>query len=390
MNSQTERDRDRSLDVIVVGGGIVGLAIAREVANSGRSVAVVDRAETRGADATDVAAGMLAPVGELDFGEPELLKMNLASAAIYPELCDTLVSETGIDTGYRRSGGLHVAPDADEAAVFRRMLDLQLESGLDSRWLGPGQARDLEPALSPSIHGAVLAEDDGSVDPRLLAEALERSAGDCGAALIRGVEVESLIADAGRAGGVRLTDGSELRAPDTVLACGAETGRLDWLNPDLRPPVRPVKGQVVELAGDPEDPVCHRAIVSERVYVVPRPDGRVIVGATVEERGWDRAVTAGGVHELLREAYRVLPEVGELEFLGAATGFRPGTPDNLPIAGRTALAGLSVATGHYRNGVLLAPLTGRAVSSMLADGLDLAPGMEQADPGRFRTRSGVA
>ena len=146
----------------------------------------------------------------------------------------------------------------------------------------------------------------------------------------------------------------------------------------------------MELAGDPEDPVCHRAIVSERVYVVPRPDGRVIVGATVEERGWDRAVTAGGVHELLREAYRVLPEVGELEFLGAATGFRPGTPDNLPIAGRTALAGLSVATGHYRNGVLLAPLTGRAVSSMLADGLDLAPGMEQADPGRFRTRSGVA
>jgi glycine oxidase len=390
MKIETETERTEAFDALVIGAGIVGLAIARELAAGGRSVAVLDRGSVRGPDATDVAAGMLAPVGELDFGEPDLLKMNLESASIYPGLCEVLADETGIDTGYRRSGGLHVAPDADEAAVHRRMLDLQVESGLDSRWLGPGQARELEPALSPSIHGAVFAADDGSVDPRLMAEALEQSATRSGAIVRRGVEVESLVTVAGSVEGVRLTDSSEIRAAETVVCCGAETGRLEWLDPELRPPVRPVKGQVVELAGDPGDPVCQRAIVSERVYVVPRPDGRLIVGATVEERGWDRAVTAGGVHELLREAYRFLPEIGELELLRAVAGFRPGTPDNLPIVGRTAQPGLSVATGHYRNGVLLAPLTGRAVASMLSSGQDRAPGMEDAAPERFRSRTGVA
>lgn len=390
LKNPTERDLNRRFDLIVVGGGIIGLAIAREAAASGAEVVLLDRAVTRGPDATEVAAGMLAPVGELDFGEPELLSMNLESASIHPALNEELASETGLDTGYRRSGGLHVAPDADEAAVFKRMLELQVSFGLDSRWLGPGQARDMEPALSPSIHGAVFAADDGSVDPRALAEALERSALGSGAVVIRGVGIESLLTVGGGAGGVRLEDGSEVSAGETVLACGAETGRLPWLLPDSRPPVRPVKGQVVELAGDPGDPVCSRAVVSERVYVVPRPDGRVIVGATVEEKGWDDSVTAGGVHELLREAYRVLPEIAELEFLSASSGFRPGTPDNLPIVGRTALTGLSVATGHYRNGVLLAPLTGRAVARMIAEGLGQAPGMEAADPERFRTRTGVA
>lgn len=389
VKSQTETDRDRPFDSLVVGAGIIGLAIGRELAVAGASVAIVDRGPVPGPDATDVAAGMLAPVGELDFGEPELLRMNLASASMYPELCEVLTEETGIETGYRRSGGLHVAPDADEAAVHRRMLELQVESGLDSRWLGPGEARELEPALSPSIHGAVFATEDGSVDPRLLAGALEESARRAGAVVLRGVEVESLIEEAGRVEGVLLADGSRLRAGDTVVACGAESGRLAWLEPDLRPPVRPVKGQVVELAGDPTEPVCERAVVSERVYVVPRPDGRVIVGATVEERGWDRSVTAGGIHELLREAYRVLPETGELEFLRASAGFRPGTPDNLPIVGRAARRGLALATGHYRNGVLLAALTGRAVASMLSSGHDQAPQMEGADPARFGTRTGV-
>lgn len=389
MSSQTETDRSGPFDLLVVGGGIVGLAVAREAAAAGASVALVDREVVRGGDATDVAAGMLAPVGELDFGEPGLLKMNLDSASLYPDLCVELSSETGIETGYRRSGGLHVAPDADEAAVHRRMLELQVESGLDSRWLGPGRARELEPALSPSIHGAVFAADDGSVDPRMMALALEESATRSGAVLLRGREIASLLLEDDRARGVRLADGPEILADETVLSCGAETGRLSWLEPDLRPPIRPVKGQVLELAGDPGDPICHRAIVSERVYVVPRPDGRVIVGATVEEKGWDRTVTAGGVHELLREAYRVLPDVAELEFLRASAGFRPGTPDNLPIVGRTVCSGLSLATGHYRNGVLLAPLTGRAVAGMLADGLDQAPGMEAADPGRFRSRAGV-
>jgi glycine oxidase len=177
--------------------------------------------------------------------------------------------------------------------------------------------------------------------------------------------VEALISK-DRLEGVRLQSGEELRAGNTVLANGAWAGTSEWLPEGARPPVRPVKGQIVALRGPAEDPVCERIVASERVYVVPRGDGRLIVGATVEERGFDITVTAGGVHELLREAYRLLPEIAELELLECSAGVRPGTPDNLPLIGPGAIEGLVLATGHYRNGVLLAPLTADRVAAILA------------------------
>jgi glycine oxidase len=195
--------------------------------------------------------------------------------------------------------------------------------------------------------------------------------------------VEGLIIEAGRAAGVELADGSRIHASTLIAAAGAESGRASWIPEGDRPPVRPVKGQVAELKGDPADPVCSRILASERVYLVPRPDGRLIVGATVEEMGYDRTVTAGGVHELLREAYRLLPDVAEMEFLGATAGLRPGTPDNLPVVGPASTPGLLLATGHYRNGILLAPVTAKAVAALVVDGSMPDGPITAASPERF-------
>lgn len=378
---------DGPLDAVVVGAGVIGLAITRELAAAGASVAALDGDRERGAEATQVAAGMLAPVGEHEFGEQDLLPMNLASAELYPDLVSDLETETGLSTGYRREGGLHVALDGDEAAVLDRMATLQEESGLEPSRLTPSGAREVEPGLGPSTRSALFAPGDGAIDPRELAAALESAALGRGATVGRGIAVTGLVRESGRVIGVE-TDLGAVRAATVIVCAGAETGRLEWLSAGELPPVRPVKGQVVELRTADRQATCLRPVVTERVYVVPRPDGRIVVGATVEERGWDREVTFGGIFELLREAYRVLPDLAESSFTGARAGFRPGTPDNLPVVGRTATPGLVMATGHYRNGILLAPLTGQAIARMIEEELELAPGMEGAAPGRFPAVAG--
>jgi glycine oxidase len=354
----------KSYDAVIVGGGVIGLSCAWRVAQSGARVVVVDHGRLP-AGATRVAAGMLAPVGELAFGEPELLKMTLAAAELYPGFIAELEEASGTDTGYRRHGALHVALDRDEAAELRRVLELQRSLGLGAEWLPPRCCRELEPGLTPSFHGGVHAPDEGSVDPRRLAAALLAALEAEGGELLTGTGVEAALVDGDRIAGVRTETGSELRAATTVLAMGAWSGQAGWLPEAARPPVRPVKGQILELRSRDGAAPCRRIVASERVYLVPRPDGRLIVGATVEEQGFDEAVTAGGVHELLREAYRLLPEVAEMELVEAAAGLRPATPDNLPLVGESGVDGLLWATGHYRNGILLAPLAAEAIAEQL-------------------------
>jgi glycine oxidase len=414
---QTPIPENTSFDAIVVGAGVIGLATAFELSRTGAEVIVLDAAASPGTGATRVAAGMLAPVGELDFGEPALLEINLRSAELYPEFVAAVEGAGGLETDYRRCGGLHVALDRDEAAELKRVLDLQLSLGLDSRWLGPMASRELEPGLHPGLNGSVLAEGDGIIDPRALTAALLAALAERGVPVVTAAQVAALetgtsgsgahdetgraaraenagrVGMTGRAGstarvtGVRLADGRIVRAATVVAAGGAESGRSNWLPEADRPPARPVKGQVVELRGDPAEPVCERILASERVYLVPRSDGRLIVGATVEELGFDTAVTAGGIHELLREAYRLLPDVAELEFVEATAGLRPGTPDNVPVVGPASTPGLILATGHYRNGILLAPVTAEAVAGLV--GSEAGPGdvaeglMAAASPLRF-------
>ena len=362
------KSSESGFDAVVVGAGVVGLACAWRLAQRGARVALVDRARPP-AGATRVAAGMLAPVGELSFGEPELLKLTLEAAQLYPQFVAELESASGRESGYRRLGALHVALDRDEAAQLRRVHELQRSLELEAEWLPPRRCRALEPGLTPSFNGGVHAPGEAAVDPRALATALLAACGAAGVDLHLGVEVDAALHAGERIAGVRTGRGDELRAGATVLAAGAWSGRAEWLPEEGRPPVRPVKGQALELRGRDGAAPCERIVASERVYLVPRPDGRLIAGATVEEVGFDTAVTAGGVHELLREAYRLLPEVAEMELVEAAAGLRPGTPDNLPLVGPSPLEGLLWATGHFRNGILLAPLA----AEVLAEQLEGAP-----------------
>jgi glycine oxidase len=370
-------------DVVVVGGGVIGLSCAWRLAQRGARVAVVERGEP-GCGATRVAAGMLAPVGELTFGEPELLELTLAAARLYPQFVAEVEAASGEATGYDQLGALHVALDRDEAAQLRRVHDLQRSLELEAEWLPPRKCRDLEPGLTPSFHGGVFAAGEAAVDPRALTIALLAAARAEGVEVMTGTEVTDGIFEGERLVGVRATArrhasgrsdaqsmsnrplDDELRAETVVLANGAWSGATPWLPEHARPPVRPVKGQVLELRRRDGEPPARHILASERVYLVPRGDGRLIVGATVEEMGYDTAVTAGGVHELLREAYRLLPDVAEMELVDAIAGLRPGTPNNLPIVGPGAIDGLVLATGHFRNGILLAPLAAEAVADLLS------------------------
>jgi len=353
----------RSADVIVVGGGVIGLSCAWRAAQRGLDVVVLER-DRPGAGASGVAAGMLAPVGEATWGEDRLLELALESHATWPAFAAELAEASGAEVGLLELGSLHVALDADEAAELRRRFELMREHGLEADWLGPSGCRELEPGLGPGGHGGVHAPHESAVDPRALvaalAVALERAGGR-----IEIAEAREAILDGDRLAGVRAADGVAHRAETTVLAAGSWSA-ADWVPEGARPSVRPVKGQILTLAGPASRPACTRIVVTERIYAVPRPDGRLVLGATVEEQGFDQRVTAGAVHELLREGYRALPEIAEFELVEMTAGLRPTTPDNLPLIGPGGLDGLVLATGHFRNGILLAPLTGERILTALA------------------------
>jgi glycine oxidase len=333
---------DRNLDVAVVGAGIAGLASAWRAAQSGLRVVVLER-DRPGAGASSVAAGMLAPVTETDFGEDVLLRLNLESAALWPGFAAELEDASGMSLGYRADGALVVAVDRDDAEELRRLHKLQQSLGLESEWLVPSAARAAEPGLAPRIAGAIDAPGEAQVDPVAVVEALRV------AALAAGVRIEH--AD--------VTSLDRLDAQQVVLAAGAWSAQLA----DVR--VHPVKGQLLHLrTRDGAPAVASRIIRTPRCYIVPRTDGRVVIGATSEEKGFDTSVDAGAVHRLLEAAWEVLPDVWELEFVQVIAGLRPATPDNRPLIGR-ASERLIHATGHYRNGILLAPLTAQLVVDAL-------------------------
>jgi glycine oxidase len=366
-------------DAIVVGGGAIGLACAWRAARRGARVAVLER-DHPASGATGVAAGMLAPVGEASWGEEALLALNQESLRRWPGFAAELEADAEAEVGYRECGAVHVALDRDEAEELRRRHQLHLQLGLDSEWLRASECRRLEPGLAPRLSGGVHVSHEAAADPRRLTAALLAALEQRGVEVHAGAEVG--VAESG-GDGWRLSvgDGRAFEAGAVVLAAGCWSA-APWLPEEARPPVRPVKGEILTLGGSGEGPVCERIVAGERVYLVPHEDGRLVVGATVEERGFDTSVTAGGVHELLREAYRLLPEVAELELLETAAGLRPGSPDNAPLIGPGAIDGLIVATGHYRNGIVLAPLTADCVAALLAG--DAPPvELESFSPLRF-------
>lgn len=354
-------------DAVIVGAGVIGLACAWRAAERGLDVLVLER-DRPGAGASGVAAGMLAPVGEASWGEERLLELALESHRLWTRFAADLSAASDREIGLLELGALHVALDRDEAAELRRRFALMESLHLAAEWLRPRACRELEPGLGPVAAG-VDAPHEAAVDPRTLVGALA-TAFEAAGGRIETDEVTEPLIEGGRIAGVRTAAGRAHRGAATVLAAGAWSG-AEWLPARARPPIRPVKGQILTLRGPSGAPPCERIVVTERVYLVPRGDGRLIVGATVEEQGFDTRVTAGGVQELLREAYRVLPDVGELELVESVAGLRPATPDNLPLIGPGAIEGLILATGHFRNGILLAPITAERIATLLAEGVEI-------------------
>ncbi|MER7400486.1 glycine oxidase ThiO [Streptomyces sp. NPDC000151] len=357
-------------DVVIVGGGLMGLVTAWRAAQRGLRTTVVD--PEPGGGAARVAAGMLAAVTELHYGEETLLGLNLDSAARYPAFAAELAEASGQDLGHRRCGTLAVALDADDRAHLRELHALQRRCGLDSEWLTGRECRKLEPMLAPGVRGGLRVDGDHQIDPRRLATALLTACERAGVAFVR-ERAGRLTVTGDRATGVELADGTALPAGQVVLAAGSFSGRLAGVPEHVRPPVRPVKGQVLRLripaAYGPFLSRTVRAVVrGGPLYLVPRENGDMVVGATSEELGWDTTVTAGGVYELLRDAHELVPGITELPLTETIAGLRPGTPDNAPLLGPSALPGLLMATGHFRNGVLLTPVTGDVMAHALTTG----------------------
>lgn len=371
-------------DVLVVGGGLIGLVTAWRSAQRGLRTTVAD--PEPGGGAARVAAGMLAAVTELHHGEQMLLGLNVASAARYPAFVAELEEASGQGTGFRACGTLSVALDTDDRAHLRELHALQRRSGLASEWLSGRECRRLEPMLAPGVRGGLRVDGDHQVDPRRLTAALVTACERAGVVFRRGW-AERLSVSGDRAAGVVLADGARLDADQVVLAGGSLSGRLAGLPEEVLPPVRPVKGQVLRLRVPPVyAPFLSRTVRAvvrgSHVYLVPRADGELVVGATSEEMGWDVTVTAGGVYELLRDAHELVPGITELPLTETRAGLRPATPDNAPLLGPTALPGLHLATGHHRNGVLLTPVTGEVMATLLTTG-EVPELAQPFTPGRF-------
>lgn len=355
-----------AVDVAVIGGGVIGLAIAWRAAQRGLRVLVLERDQI-GGGASRVAAGMLAPVAEATPGEEPLLELGLRSARAYAEFASELAAASGASgVGYTPCGTLLVARDADEAQALERELELRRRFGLAVTRLRASEARRLEPGLAPSLRLALEVPDDHAVDPRALTraliEAIPRAGGEVREhARVAGLAVGGPGTESERVTGVRMADGAELEAAQVVIAAGAWSAALEGVPPAARVPVRPVKGQILRLH-DPAGPgLLTRVIRMGGSYITPRGDGRYVIGATSEERGFDTTVTAGAAFELLRDASELVPGVSELVIDELSAGLRPGTPDNLPLIGAGAIEGLLWATGHRRGGILLAPVTAEMV-----------------------------
>ncbi len=367
-------------DVVVLGGGVIGVATAWRCAQRGLTTVVVDPAPRSGAWHT--AAGMLAPITELHYAETPLLHLNIASLSRWHTFDAELAEATGRPTGYRETGTVQIAWDGADLAALRDLYAFGESLGIAAELISGRELRTLEPNLAPGLPGALLAPGDHQADPRLLHAALLDAAERAGVGLVTAHPRVDVGQD--RVVGVTLDDGSRVAAGTVVVAAGAWSSAVAGLPPQAAPPVRPVQGQTLRLRlpGPRIQRVVRGAVKGSPVYLVPRADGEIVVGASSEEAGFDVTPRAGAVYELLRDAQSVLPELGEAALADVSTGLRPGSPDNAPLLGPSGLDGLVHATGHFRNGILLTPVTADGIAQYVATGV-LPAELEPFRPTRF-------
>lgn len=366
--------------VAIIGGGIIGLAIGWRLALASVAVDIFERGEA-GREASWAAAGMLAAGVESEPGEAALSALTRRGQALWPDFAAELEAATGLAVGLRTEGTIEIALTRDDAARLRHGFDFQRRQGVTLEWLNAAEARAREPHLGAQLAGAVFSPHDHQVDNRRVVIALRQAFLAAGGHLHEGAAVALAVAH-GRAIGVRRADGTLHDADRVVLAAGAWSAETACLPADVRPAVRPIKGQMLALMMNPAAPLLRHVLWTPRVYLVPRGDGRLIIGATTEERGFDAALTAGGVLSLLEGAWRAMPAIEDLAIAETWVGFRPGSRDDAPLLGPSGLAGLVLATGHHRNGILLAPITADLIARHLLDGA-IDPAMAPFLPDRF-------
>ena len=369
----------RQADVVIAGGGIIGLSLAFELGRRQVTVAVLER-DRIGAGAAGVAAGMLAPAAEAEHEDEAMVRLALESQRLYPSFVAEAERVSGRPCGLRQEGSLLVALTQDDAEEWLHLQGFQQRLGLPSRWLEPDEVLALEPQLTPRLVGALLCPQDHQVDPRAMMAALAQAVRRQGGTVMEGARVTGFETAGGRVQAVVVDVGGEalaVRCQAAVLAAGAWSGQgFAW--PGAPIPVRPVKGQLVRLRG----PQLIRHVVrTPRVYLVPRQDGELIVGATMEEQGFDPTPTAGAVMDLLWGARLAVPAVYDLAWAEVNVSFRPASRDHLPVIGPAGVEGLYVATGHFRNGILLAPATAVLLADLVVEGR-LSPLLEPFLPQR--------
>ncbi|MFN3385744.1 MAG: glycine oxidase ThiO [Candidatus Thermochlorobacter sp.] len=373
-------------EVAIIGGGIIGLSTAWQLARAGVEVCVFERSEA-GKSASWAAAGMLAPQAEVGFEEINFLRLGQESLALYPKFLEELKEDAGLDVQLDTRGTLMIALDRDDREALRREFEFRKSIGLAVEWITASEARELEPLLSPKVTSAIWLPNDYQIDNQALILALRRALIARGSTLYEHTAVERVETYQGKVVGL-LTSAGQVEAKYVVLAAGAWSNEIAGLPEEARPTVRPVKGQILTLKMTKQLRMT-KVVRSPRVYLAPKLDGRLIIGATSEEKGFDTIPTAGGMLTLLEEAFEAVPAIYELGIEEMRVGLRPGSRDNEPLIGESSVKNLLIATGHYRHGILLAPVTAKAIAALIL-GEPVSKTLLPFSPNRFLTSTMTA
>ena len=366
-------------DAIIVGGGTIGLGIGFELVRRGTPTTIFERG-TAGRGTSYQAAGMLAPDAEIEFEEEELYEFNRESLRRWPDFAERVENAGGQSVDYRDEGTLIVADDRDAAEALERLYDFQCEQGLGVEWLTGEEAREIEPFVAPRLSAAVFAPSDHQVDNRRLVDALRTAFETEGGTLHEETPVAAVVPDADRPA-VRTAEGERVEGSRVVVAAGVWSRELDGLTPDAVPPIRPVKGQMIQMRRKRPFDLQH-VVRGPEAYLAPKSDGRVVMGATSEEMGFDTTVTAGGLYDLLEGGWEVVPGIRDLPVDETWAGLRPATRDHAPLLGATAAPGVIMATGHYRHGILLTPITAEEIARLVRSG-ETSDWLQPFSPLRF-------
>ena len=366
-------------DVLIVGGGTIGLGIGFELVRRGTPVTLFER-DKAGRGTSYQAAGMLAPDAEIEFEERTLYDVNRESLRRWPDFAQRVEAASGQSVDYRNEGTLIVADDRDSAEALERLYTFQQEQGLNVEWLTGEEAKEIEPFVAPRLSAAVYAPSDHQVDNRRLIDALRTAFEAEGGTLHEDTPIDAVMPDA-EAPSVRTTNGEQVVGGRIIVAAGVWSRELDGLTPDATPPVRPVKGQMIQMRRRRPFDLQH-VVRGPEAYLAPKSDGRIVMGATSEEMGFDTTVTAGGLYDLLEGGWEVVPGIRDLPVDETWAGLRPATRDHAPLLGETTARGVVMATGHYRHGILLTPITAEEIARLIRTG-ETSDWLQPFSPRRF-------